>query len=77
MLCCFLLTVSNLECVAALTHRPLFPVTCGDIGTSPQEVEDNLTENFRMAHRWNCVLLLDEADVFLQARSLVSKVLFE
>lgn len=24
--------------------------------------------NFRLAHRWGCVMLLDEADVFLQAR---------
>lgn len=24
--------------------------------------------NFRLAHRWGCVMLLDEAGVFLQAR---------
>ena len=29
------------------------------------EVERNLHHNFRLAHRWGCVLLLDEADVFL------------
>ena len=28
----------------------------------------NLEENFRLAHRWGCVLLLDEADVFLAKR---------
>jgi SpoVK/Ycf46/Vps4 family AAA+-type ATPase len=32
------------------------------------EVEKQLAEMFYMAHKWNCVMLLDEADVFLQAR---------
>lgn len=33
------------------------------------EVERNLHHNFRMAHKWGCVLLLDEADVFLAKRN--------
>ena len=59
---------STAECVADLTRRPLFSITCGDIGTEPADVERNLDENFLLAHRWECVLLLDEADVFLQER---------
>ena len=59
---------STAECVADLTGRPLFQITCGDIGTEPEDVERNLDENFLLAHRWGCVLLLDEADVFLQER---------
>lgn len=59
---------STAECVADYTHRPLFPITCGDIGETAKEVEQNLEQNFSLAHRWGCVLLLDEADVFLQAR---------
>ena len=59
---------STAECVAEYTHRPLFPITCGDIGETAKEVEQNLDQNFSLAHRWGCVLLLDEADVFLQAR---------
>ncbi len=39
-----------------------------DIGETAKEVEQNLDQNFSLAHRWGCVLLLDEADVFLQAR---------
>ena len=31
-------------------------------------MENNLEQNFTLAHKWDCVLLLDEADVFLQAR---------
>jgi hypothetical protein len=60
---------STAECVAANAGKPLFPITCGDIGgESAQEVEDNLDKFFDLARKWNCVLLLDEADVFLSAR---------
>ncbi|KAI1274636.1 hypothetical protein F5Y07DRAFT_401118 [Xylaria sp. FL0933] len=60
---------STAECVADHTKRPLFPITCGDIGETATEVEANLHYNFRMAHKWGCVLLLDEADVFLAKRN--------
>jgi SpoVK/Ycf46/Vps4 family AAA+-type ATPase len=59
---------STAECVAELCNRPLFQITCGDIGIEPRDVEKNLDDNFRLAHRWGCVLLLDEADVFLTER---------
>jgi SpoVK/Ycf46/Vps4 family AAA+-type ATPase len=59
---------STAECVADYTQRTLFPITCGDIGETARDVEENLEQNFSLAHRWGCVLLLDEADVFLQAR---------
>ncbi|KAK8096500.1 hypothetical protein PG999_012444 [Apiospora kogelbergensis] len=60
---------STAECVADTTRRPLFPVTCGDIGETAHEVERQLQQNFLLAHKWGCVLLLDEADVFLAKRS--------
>ncbi|KAL4863402.1 P-loop containing nucleoside triphosphate hydrolase protein [Aspergillus spectabilis] len=60
---------STAECVAAHTKRPLFPITCGDIGEKADEAEDNLERNFQLAHKWGCVLLLDEADVFLSKRT--------
>ncbi|KAI0392714.1 hypothetical protein F5Y17DRAFT_477338 [Xylariaceae sp. FL0594] len=60
---------STAECVASHTGRPLFPITCGDLGAeTAQEVEANFGKFFSLARRWNCVLLLDEADVFLSAR---------
>lgn len=49
---------STAECVADYTHRPLFPITCGDIGETSKEVEHNLEQNFSLAHRWGCVLLV-------------------
>ncbi|KAF2729184.1 hypothetical protein EJ04DRAFT_568860 [Polyplosphaeria fusca] len=60
---------STAECVASQLKRPLFPITCGDLGTDPSTVEKNLEEYFKLAQRWGCVLLLDEADVFLARRS--------
>ncbi|KAJ2988903.1 hypothetical protein NUW58_g3738 [Xylaria curta] len=59
---------STAECVAAHTKKPLYPITCGDIGYNPEDVERNMETHFKLAHRWGCVLLLDEADVFLAKR---------
>ncbi|KEQ89922.1 hypothetical protein M438DRAFT_361355 [Aureobasidium pullulans EXF-150] len=59
---------STAECVAQSTGRPLFSITCGDLGLDPVQVETSLNDKFRLAAKWNCVLLLDEADVFLARR---------
>ncbi|MCJ1462583.1 hypothetical protein MMC07_001185 [Pseudocyphellaria aurata] len=60
---------STAECVAASLGRPLFPITCGDLGTSATQIETGLYEIFAQAEAWGCVLLLDEADVFLAQRT--------
>ncbi|RBR15899.1 uncharacterized protein FIESC28_07144 [Fusarium coffeatum] len=57
------------EAVAMENRKPLFVITCGDLGLTPHEVEHALKNVFRLAHLWDCVLLLDEADVFLTQRS--------
>lgn len=57
------------EAVAMEYRKPLFVITCGDLGLTPHEVESSLSNVFRLAHLWDCVLLLDEADVFLSQRS--------
>ncbi|KAK4214935.1 Fidgetin-like protein 1 [Rhypophila decipiens] len=61
------LTAGN---VAELAEMPLYSVTCGDIGTKPEAVEKYLNTVLYLGKKWNCVLLLDEADVFLEQRSL-------
>jgi SpoVK/Ycf46/Vps4 family AAA+-type ATPase len=60
---------STAETIAAYTGRPLYSITCGDIGVTADEVEDRLQDHTELAERWGCVLLLDEADVFLMRRS--------
>ncbi|ETR99856.1 P-loop containing nucleoside triphosphate hydrolase protein, partial [Trichoderma reesei RUT C-30] len=59
---------STAECVAEICKRPLYPITCGDLGTTAVEVEGRLKRIFIQAQKWKCVLLLDEADVFLSER---------
>ncbi|KAF2969485.1 hypothetical protein GQX73_g4034 [Xylaria multiplex] len=61
---------STAETIAETTGRPLLPVTCGDIGENASMVEKNLEQIFTNSHRWGCVLLLDEAEVFLTKRNL-------
>jgi len=45
-------------------------VTCGDIGTKPDRVEKYLESVLHLSKSWGCVVLLDEADVFLEQRTL-------
>ncbi|KAL4877443.1 P-loop containing nucleoside triphosphate hydrolase protein [Aspergillus karnatakaensis] len=56
------------ESVAELTRKPLYRVTCGDIGTNAEEVEKYLDAVLLIGTIWGCVVLLDEADVFLEER---------
>ncbi|KAF2232927.1 hypothetical protein EV356DRAFT_233477 [Viridothelium virens] len=56
------------ETIADLVWKPLYPITCGDLGSTAREVEQNLKQHFTLASRWDCVMLLDEADVFLAKR---------
>jgi SpoVK/Ycf46/Vps4 family AAA+-type ATPase len=58
------------ESVAEIAEKPLYPVTCGDIGTKPEDVEKYLESVFHLGKIWGCVVLLDEAEVFLEQRSL-------
>ncbi|RAL17393.1 ATPase [Aspergillus homomorphus CBS 101889] len=59
---------STAECAAISNGRPLLPITCGDLGLTAGEVEEKLKEIFRLAQDWGCIMLLDEADVFLAQR---------
>ncbi|KAE9581425.1 hypothetical protein CGMCC3_g2513 [Colletotrichum fructicola] len=57
------------ESVAEIAEKPLYRVTCGDIGTEAQDVEKYLATVLYLGKLWDCVLLLDEADVFLEERT--------
>ncbi|KAF2113908.1 P-loop containing nucleoside triphosphate hydrolase protein [Lophiotrema nucula] len=57
------------ETVAEFAQRPLYRVTCGDIGTDPEGVEKYLESVLFIGTTWGCVVLLDEADVFLEERT--------
>ncbi|KAH8664638.1 P-loop containing nucleoside triphosphate hydrolase protein [Xylariales sp. PMI_506] len=60
------------ESVAENVQKPLYAVTAGDLGTKPETLETRLGEIFNLATRWDAILLLDEADIFLQDRDYTS-----
>ncbi|KAH7145610.1 hypothetical protein B0J13DRAFT_525138 [Dactylonectria estremocensis] len=60
---------STAETIAAYTQRPLYAITCGDLGLDPKSVETRLSNHTAREEKWGCVLLLDEADVFLVSRT--------
>ncbi|KAJ8122475.1 hypothetical protein ONZ43_g1341 [Nemania bipapillata] len=54
--------------MAEFAAKPLYRVSCGDIGTNPEQVETYLESVLHLGLIWDCVVLLDEADVFLEER---------
>lgn len=57
------------ESVAELAKKPLYRVTCGDMGVNPEGVEKYLESVLHISTVWDCVVLLDEADIFLERRT--------
>ncbi|KAF9872533.1 AAA family ATPase [Colletotrichum karsti] len=58
------------ECVAEFSRRPLYIVSSGDLGTAAETLDERLSKTLDLASTWKAVLLIDEADVFLERRSL-------
>ncbi len=55
--------------MADYTQRPLYTVRSGDLGVDPADVERTLLDALALAAHWNAIVLLDEADIFLEQRS--------
>ncbi|KAI1376637.1 P-loop containing nucleoside triphosphate hydrolase protein [Hypoxylon crocopeplum] len=58
------------ECVSESVHRPLYMVSAGDLGTNSCYLESTLGRIMDITTTWGAVLLIDEADIFLERRSL-------
>ncbi|KAI9850722.1 MAG: hypothetical protein M1838_005213 [Thelocarpon superellum] len=58
------------EGIAELLKCPLYMVSAGELGTDPRTLETELNRILDIAHSWGAVLLLDEADVFLEKRTI-------
>lgn len=56
------------EAISELLHEPLYPVTSGELGTNPTEVEEKLSSALSLVESWGANILIDEADVFLEKR---------
>ncbi len=57
------------EGISELLQCPLFHISAGELVTNPLELERKLSMFLDLAYNWGAVLLLDEADVFLEARA--------
>ncbi|KAL8909443.1 MAG: hypothetical protein Q9171_005041 [Xanthocarpia ochracea] len=57
------------ESVAENMRAPLYMMSAADLGLESSNVEASLSNVLEMSTKWNAVLLLDEADVFLEQRS--------
>jgi adenylate kinase family enzyme len=57
------------EAVAEHMRCPLHSITSGDLGSEAWSLERALSRTLDLVARWNAVLLIDECDVFLEARS--------
>jgi len=56
------------EVYAEKVKRPLYVVQCSQLGTDPEKLESKLQTVLERAVRWEAVLLIDEADVYIHER---------
>lgn len=56
------------ESIAEFLRCPLYMVSSGELGTNAAQLERDLNRIMEITHAWGAILLLDEADVFLEAR---------
>ncbi|KAI3332166.1 P-loop containing nucleoside triphosphate hydrolase protein [Xylariaceae sp. AK1471] len=61
------------ESIAEEQKRPLYRITCGDIGIEPEDVGVYPGHFLAIGKAWGCVVLLDEADVALEERSRIDR----
>ncbi|KAI1387720.1 P-loop containing nucleoside triphosphate hydrolase protein [Hypoxylon trugodes] len=56
------------EVVAEMSKRALYTVTVSELGTEAKGLDESLDRIMSTARRWGCVVLIDEADIFLRKR---------
>lgn len=55
--------------VAEEMRQPLYMMSASELGETATEVEESLEQILELTSKWNAILLLDECDIFLEARS--------
>lgn len=55
-------------------RAPLYYLSAGELSDFASSIEDSLTSVLRLVTKCNAVLLLDEADVFLEERDFSNLV---
>ena len=57
------------EAISELLRKPLYIVTAGDLGITAAEVEKTVGAVLDLCQTWDALVLIDEADIFLEART--------
>ncbi|KAL9616492.1 MAG: hypothetical protein Q9160_008635 [Pyrenula sp. 1 TL-2023] len=57
------------ESVAEEMRQPLYLMGASELGETALEIEESLEQVLELSSKWNAILLLDECDMFLEARS--------
>ncbi|KAF4341104.1 TOB3 (member of AAA-ATPase family) [Fusarium beomiforme] len=58
------------EGIGELLQCPLYMASAGELGTDSRFLEAELQKILDICHAWGAILLLDEADVFLEKRNM-------
>ncbi|KAK3361216.1 hypothetical protein B0T24DRAFT_692059 [Lasiosphaeria ovina] len=58
------------EGISELLKCPLYMASAGELGTDSRYLESELQRILDICHVWGAILLLDEADVFLEKRNM-------
>ncbi|CAG8548645.1 3707_t:CDS:2 [Racocetra fulgida] len=58
------------ESVAEFLKRPLWTLSVNELGTNPVDLENKLRSVLEVAIKWNAIILLDEADIYLEKRDI-------
>jgi hypothetical protein len=56
------------EAVAEHTKKPLLIIPTGELGSQLDAIQTEIKKLIRYAMMWKAIVLIDEADVFLEAR---------
>ena len=57
------------EAIAEVLHRPLYRVSMGELGVTPEALESRLQDIFDLCLPWQALVLIDEAEMLLEKRT--------
>jgi len=57
------------EAIAELLHKPLYVVSMGELGTTPEALEERLLDVLDLCAPWGALVLIDEAEMLLERRA--------
>ena len=58
----------TVECIAQWAKRPLISLSAADLGTEEVKMENRLVKWLDRAAMWGAIVLIDEAEVYLEQR---------